>query len=84
MSRKKDLEKLRVLSKGSPIFMAAKYNAGRAQQQRLLFGDGAPVLITMKLAHPWIPFEVLAAGQQVQPISTSCRTSRSTPASGAR
>jgi hypothetical protein len=51
---------------GSPVFMAAKYNAGRAQQQRLIFGDGAPVLITLKVAHPWIPFEVLAAGQQVQ------------------
>jgi len=53
-------------AKGSPVFMAAKYNAGRAQQQRLLFGDGSPVLITMKIPHPWIPFEVLAAGQQVQ------------------
>jgi Uncharacterized protein conserved in bacteria (DUF2330) len=53
-------------AKGSPIFMAAKYNAARAASQRLLFGDGAPVLITMKLAHPWVPFEVLAAGQQVQ------------------
>lgn len=53
-------------AKGSPIFMAAKYNAGRAQKQRLLFGDGAPVLITMKIPHPWIPFEVLASGQQVQ------------------
>jgi hypothetical protein len=53
-------------AKGSPVFMAAKYNAGRAQQQRLIFGDGAPVLITLKIAHPWIPFEVLAAGQQVQ------------------
>jgi hypothetical protein len=53
-------------AKGSPVFMAAKYNAGRAQKQRLLFGDGAPVLITMKIPHPWIPFEVLAAGQQVQ------------------
>ena len=53
-------------AKGSPIFMAAKYNAGRAAKQRLLFGDGAPVLITMKIPHPWIPFEVLAAGQQVQ------------------
>jgi hypothetical protein len=53
-------------AKGSPVFMAAKYNAGRAQQERLIFGDGAPVLITMKIAHPWIPFEVLAAGQQVQ------------------
>ena len=53
-------------AQGSPIFMAAKYNAGRAQQQRLLFGDGAPVLITLKIPHPWIPFEVLAAGAQVQ------------------
>ena len=53
-------------AKGSPIFMAAKYNTARANAQKLLFGDGAPVLITMKLAHPWIPFEVLAAGQQVQ------------------
>jgi hypothetical protein len=53
-------------AKGSPVFMAAKYNAGRAAKQRLLFGDGAPVLITLKVPHPWIPFEVLAAGQQVQ------------------
>jgi hypothetical protein len=53
-------------AKGSPIFMAAKYNAGRAAKQRLLFGDGAPVLITLKVPHPWVPFEVLANGQQVQ------------------
>ena len=53
-------------AKGSPIFMAAKYNADRASKQRLIFGDGAPVLITMKIPHPWIPFEVLAAGAQVQ------------------
>src|SRR6267154_2143565 len=53
-------------AKGSPIFMAAKYKADRAAKQRLIFGDGAPVLITMKIPHPWIPFEVLAAGAQVQ------------------
>jgi hypothetical protein len=53
-------------AKGSPVFMAAKYNAARAKLQRLITGDGAPVLITMKIPHPWIPFEVLAAGQQVQ------------------
>jgi hypothetical protein len=53
-------------AKGSPVFMAAKYNAQRAKLQRLISGDGAPVLITMKIPHPWIPFEVLAAGQQVQ------------------
>jgi hypothetical protein len=51
---------------GSPVFMAAKYNAERAQRQRLLVGDGAPVLITLKVAHPWVPLEILAAGQQVQ------------------
>src|SRR2546429_60528 len=49
-------------AKGSPIFMAAKYNAGRAQKQRLLFGDGAPGLITMKIPPPWAPLEIGAAG----------------------
>ena len=65
-------------AKGSPVFMAAKYNAGRASKQRLLFGDGAPVLVTLKVPHPWIPFEVLAAGQQAdlyllsdKPVNTS-------------
>lgn len=54
-------------AKGSPIFLAAKYDLSRARQQRLLFGDGTPVLITMKTAHPWIPLEVLAIdGQQTQ------------------
>jgi hypothetical protein len=56
-----------VYAKGSPIFMAAKYNTARAQARQQLRGDGAPVLITMKTAHPWIPFEVLGVGtQQVQ------------------
>lgn len=58
---------LLLYAKASPVFLAAKYDLGRAQQQRLLFGDGTPVLITMKLAHPWIPLEVLAVdGQNVQ------------------
>jgi hypothetical protein len=56
-----------VYAKGSPIFMAAKYNTARAQARRQIRGDGAPVLITMKTPHPWIPFEVLGVGtQQVQ------------------
>src|ERR1700724_3300607 len=53
-------------AKGSPVFMAAKYNADRAAKQGLIFGDGAPVLITLKVAHPWIPFEALANGSQVE------------------
>jgi hypothetical protein len=51
---------LLIYAKGSPIFLAARYDLARARQQGLLFGDGTPVLITMKTAHPWIPLEVLA------------------------
>ncbi|GAC1657836.1 MAG: hypothetical protein NVS4B7_03950 [Ktedonobacteraceae bacterium] len=54
-------------AKSSPIFMAAKYDATRARARHQLRGDGAPVLITMQTAHPWIPLEVLALdGQEVQ------------------
>src|SRR6266571_1290049 len=54
-------------AKGSPIFMAAKYDTAAARARGQLQGDGAPVLITMKTAHPWVPLEVLALeDQQVQ------------------
>jgi hypothetical protein len=51
----------------SPIFMAAKYDTQAAKARNQLQGDGVPLLITMKTAHPWVPLEVLALdGQQVQ------------------
>jgi hypothetical protein len=54
-------------AQGSPIFMAAKYDTSAAQARHLTQGDGSPVLITMRTAHIWVPFEVLALdGQQVQ------------------
>ena len=54
-------------AQGSPIFMAAKYDAKAAQARNQLQGDGVPLLITMKIDHPWVPLEVLALdGQQVQ------------------
>ena len=54
-------------AKGSPIFMAAKFDTSRAKARHQLQGDGAPILITMKVPHIWIPLEVLALdGQQVQ------------------
>jgi uncharacterized protein DUF2330 len=66
---------------GSPIFMAAKYDTAAARARGQLSGDGAPVLITMKVAHPWVPLEVLALdGQEVhadlyfltdEPLNTS-------------
>lgn len=54
-------------AKGSPIFMAAKYDTQIATERHQLQGDGVPLLITMKIQHPWVPLEVLALdGQQVQ------------------
>ncbi len=58
---------LLVYAKGSPIFLAAKYDTSAAKARNLLQGDGTPILITMKTEHIWVPLEVLAIeGQQVQ------------------
>ena len=51
-------------AKGSPFFMAAKYDTAAARARGQLQGDGAPVLITMRIPHPWIPFEILALDAQ--------------------
>ena len=60
------LAHLLVYAKGSPIFMAAKYDTAAAKARGQLTGDGAPILITMKTLHLWVPLEVLALdGQQV-------------------
>ena len=54
-------------AKGSPIFMAAKYDTAAVKARGQLQGDGAPILITMKTPHLWVPLEVLALdGQEVQ------------------
>ncbi len=53
-------------ARGTSIFMAAKYDTSAAQARHQLVGDGVPLLLTMKLEHPWVPIEVLALdGQQV-------------------
>jgi hypothetical protein len=68
-------------AQGSPIFMAAKFDTSAARARHQVEGDGTPILITMRTAHPWVPLEVLALdGQQVhadlymltdQPLNTS-------------
>jgi len=58
---------LLIYAKGSPIFMAAKFDTAAARARHQLQGDGAPILITMRTPHLWVPLEVLALdGQQVQ------------------
>jgi hypothetical protein len=57
---------LLIYAKGSPIFMAAKYDTAAARARGQLVGDGAPILITMRTPHLWVPLEILALdGQQV-------------------
>jgi hypothetical protein len=52
---------------GSPYFMAAKFDTSAVKARHQVQGDGTPILITMRTAHPWVPLEVLALdGQQVQ------------------
>ena len=72
---------LLLYAQGSPIFMAAKYDTAAAQARGQQSGDGAPVLITMRTPHPWVPLEVLALDGQIvhadlyfltdQPLNTS-------------
>ncbi len=52
-------------AQGSPIFMAVKYDTAEAQARHQTSGDGAPVLITMRTPHPWVPLEVLALDGQI-------------------
>jgi uncharacterized protein DUF2330 len=56
---------LLMYAQGSPIFLAVKYDTAEAQARHQVSGDGAPVLITMRTSHPWVPLEVLALDGQV-------------------
>jgi hypothetical protein len=58
---------LLIYAQGSPIFMAAKFDTAAARARHQIQGDGAPILITMRTPHLWVPLEVLALDdQQVQ------------------
>ncbi len=47
--------------------MAAKFDTAAARARHQIQGDGAPILITMRTPHLWVPLEILALdGQQVQ------------------
>jgi hypothetical protein len=55
---------LLIYAQASPIFMTAKFDTSIIQQRHETEGDGTPLLITMHLAHPWVPLEVLALDDQ--------------------
>jgi hypothetical protein len=51
-------------AKGTPIFMAAKYDVAAAKAKKQIKGNGVPLLLTMKTPHPWVPLEILAVGTE--------------------
>ena len=56
-------------AKQSPIFLAARFNAGEARQRGQAIGDGTPIHITMPMPHPWVPLRILTLGrQELEPV----------------
>jgi Uncharacterized protein conserved in bacteria (DUF2330) len=47
----------------SPYFMAARFDAARANASRFRTGDGIPIHIEMPLDRPWVPLQILAAAK---------------------
>jgi len=46
----------------SPIFMAAKFDAGRAAALGQSSGDGTPIMLTIPTEAPWVPLRILSLG----------------------
>jgi Uncharacterized protein conserved in bacteria (DUF2330) len=48
----------------SPIFLAASFDAGRAEARGQRLGDGTPIHLTIPTGQPWVPLRILGLGQQ--------------------
>ncbi|HXH58625.1 DUF2330 domain-containing protein [Iamia sp.] len=63
-------EVLRFYAERSPVFMAARFNAGRAAELGQQAGDGTPIMVTIPTDDPWVPLRILGLGleedQQVE------------------
>jgi Uncharacterized protein conserved in bacteria (DUF2330) len=46
----------------SPIFMAARFDATRAQRLGQNNGDGTPIMLTIPVREPWVPLHILSLG----------------------
>jgi uncharacterized protein DUF2330 len=47
----------------SPIFMAVKFDVGRASEQGVQQGQGTPVHVVIPTPNPWVPLRILALGR---------------------
>lgn len=52
----------------SPVFLAARFDAGRAAEQGLSSGQGTPVHITMPTPRPWVPLRILGLGLEADQV----------------
>jgi hypothetical protein len=52
----------------SPIFLAAKFNAGRAKALNQTKGQGTPIMLTIPTSEPWVPLRILGLGLTDQTV----------------
>jgi Uncharacterized protein conserved in bacteria (DUF2330) len=53
----------------SPVFMAVRFNAERAQEQGIELGQATPVQVEIPTDNPWVPLRILALGKkQIEPV----------------
>jgi hypothetical protein len=57
-------EVLDFYARRSPIFLAARFNLERAQEQDVQTGEGTPIQIAIPTPNPWVPLRILALGRQ--------------------
>lgn len=55
-------EVLRHYAERSPVFMAARFDAGRAAALGQEAGDGTPIMLTIPTDQPWVPLRILGLG----------------------
>ncbi|MDQ1430581.1 MAG: hypothetical protein QOF40_1183 [Actinomycetota bacterium] len=55
-------EVLDFYSQRSKVFMAARFDATRAQELGQRSGDGTPIMLTVPTDEPWVPLRILALG----------------------
>jgi hypothetical protein len=55
-------EMLDFYARRSPIFMAARFDASRAQLLGQQTGDGTPIMVTIPTKSPWVPLRILSLG----------------------
>ena len=74
-------EVLAFYAERSPIFMAVKFDVGRANDQGVQQGQGTPVHVVIPTPNPWVPLRILALGRDQADLVAGGRVSCSPTAS---